>query len=287
MNELNWFEKFTVLFLIVCIIFSLSLNSSISSDGKLLSPNSTNGTNTTSNSITLLSDGFNQDNSVTTLFNNSKLSFIYIGALYCPYCAMERWAIVMALSNFGTFSGLGNFSSAEDNVPTYNFTGSTYTSAKVDFEPVEISNNNAPPNQQTYQTLNSFQNTLYTKYGTGSIPFLCLGGSVFRSGSGASLNLNSFSSESYSTIQSQINSKSGTLYSQIVTESQYLVDLINQLYNHPVTTISSGSSSLSGKSSPNNVINTNSMPSFEAVELITSFVVLIALFKRIKNRNSK
>lgn len=285
MKGLNRNKKFTVLLLILCITFSISLNSSTSSDGKLLTKNGTDGSNPPSNPKSL-SDGFSQDISVKTLFNNSKLSFIYVGALYCPYCAMEQWAIVMALSNFGTFSGLSTFTTAEDNVPAYNLTSSTYTSSKVDFEPVEIYNNNNPPNQQLYQNLTTFQNTLYTKYGHNTIPFLCLGGSVFRSGAGDSLNINSFSGVSFSTIQSQVNSKSGTLYNEIVTESQYLVDLINQLYNHPVTTISSGTPSLSGPSISNNVIETTSLPSFESIELITSFVVLIALFKQIKTRNS-
>jgi hypothetical protein len=31
---------------------------------------------------------------------------LYIGAEYCPYCAAERWPLVMALSKFGTFSNL-------------------------------------------------------------------------------------------------------------------------------------------------------------------------------------
>ena len=27
---------------------------------------------------------------------------LYMGAEYCPFCAAERWAMVMALSKFGT-----------------------------------------------------------------------------------------------------------------------------------------------------------------------------------------
>jgi hypothetical protein len=30
-----------------------------------------------------------------------------VGAEYCPYCATEKWALVVALSRFGTFTGLG------------------------------------------------------------------------------------------------------------------------------------------------------------------------------------
>ena len=35
-----------------------------------------------------------------------KPEVLYIGAEYCPYCAAERWAMVQALSRFGTFSNL-------------------------------------------------------------------------------------------------------------------------------------------------------------------------------------
>jgi hypothetical protein len=32
---------------------------------------------------------------------------LYVGAEYCPFCASQRWAVVVALSRFGTFSNLG------------------------------------------------------------------------------------------------------------------------------------------------------------------------------------
>ncbi|HSR26568.1 MAG TPA: DUF929 family protein, partial [Candidatus Eisenbacteria bacterium] len=31
---------------------------------------------------------------------------LYVGAEYCPYCAAERWPLIVALSRFGTFSGV-------------------------------------------------------------------------------------------------------------------------------------------------------------------------------------
>ena len=33
---------------------------------------------------------------------------LYMGAEYCPYCAAQRWATIVALSRFGTWSGLGD-----------------------------------------------------------------------------------------------------------------------------------------------------------------------------------
>ena len=40
------------------------------------------------------------------LTSGGKPEMLYIGAEYCPYCAAERWAMIVALSRFGTFSGL-------------------------------------------------------------------------------------------------------------------------------------------------------------------------------------
>ena len=43
---------------------------------------------------------------------NGKPEVLYMGAEYCPYCAAERWAMIVALSRFGTFSGLHTIHSA-------------------------------------------------------------------------------------------------------------------------------------------------------------------------------
>ncbi len=46
---------------------------------------------------------------------NGKPELLYIGAEYCPYCAAERWAMIVAMSRFGTFSGLATVKSAASN----------------------------------------------------------------------------------------------------------------------------------------------------------------------------
>src|SRR5712671_6765504 len=49
------------------------------------------------------------------LTSGGKPEMLYIGAEYCPYCAAERWAMIVALSRFGTFSGLTTIRSAAHN----------------------------------------------------------------------------------------------------------------------------------------------------------------------------
>ncbi|HUZ87256.1 MAG TPA: DUF929 family protein [Candidatus Baltobacterales bacterium] len=100
----------------------------------------------------------------------------YFGAEYCPYCGAERWPIIVALSRFGTFSGLKTTSSSSTdiypNTPTFTFHGGTYTSQYIDFQAVETSDRN----QNALETPTASQQALVNQYDTsGSIPFVDLG----------------------------------------------------------------------------------------------------------------
>jgi thiol-disulfide isomerase/thioredoxin len=119
--------------------------------------------------------------------SDGKPEIVYIGAEYCPFCAAERWALVEALSRFGTFSGLSaTHSSSTDVYPdtaTFSFYGSTYTSPYLDFNPVEEETNQPAGNSYaTLQTPTAAENSLLTTFDAapytsnpGSIPFLDIG----------------------------------------------------------------------------------------------------------------
>ena len=47
------------------------------------------------------------------LTSGGKPVMLYMGAEYCPYCAAERWAIIIALSRFGTFTGVSATTSSK------------------------------------------------------------------------------------------------------------------------------------------------------------------------------
>jgi Domain of unknown function (DUF929) len=102
---------------------------------------------------------------------------VYLGGEYCPYCAAERWAIVSALSRFGTFHDLGaTHSSSSDVYPstaTFSFHGARYTSRYLSLDAVELYSNKRVG--QGYATLDhptAFQASLDQRYGTGAIPFV-------------------------------------------------------------------------------------------------------------------
>jgi hypothetical protein len=124
-----------------------------------------------------------------------KPKVLYVGAEYCPFCAAQRWPVVVALSRFGTWAGLGQTTSASDDVypdtATLSFHGATYTSDYLSFTGVETSgrtkvNGQYAPldtlsaaDQKTFETYNRPQ---YTDASAGGIPFLDLGGSYLSAG---------------------------------------------------------------------------------------------------------
>jgi len=126
-----------------------------------------------------------------TLTRGGKPEILYVGAEYCPYCAAERWAMVVALSRFGTFSNLKLIhSSGTDvypNTSTLSFYKSSYTSQYLDFQPVEWYSTTPTARQGVYKTLQvptNAQMAVFTKYdappyvqstGAGSFPFIDIG----------------------------------------------------------------------------------------------------------------
>ncbi len=44
---------------------------------------------------------------------NGKPEIFYYGAEYCPYCAAERWSLIMAMSRFGEYKDLRLMKSAD------------------------------------------------------------------------------------------------------------------------------------------------------------------------------
>jgi Domain of unknown function (DUF929) len=132
--------------------------------------------------------------SAPALTQNGKPRIVYIGAEYCPYCATERWAMVAALSRFGTFSGLkATHSSSIDvfpSTPTLSFHGSTYTSPYLVFTPVETNTNVIQgdgyvtlekPTAEEEQLLTTYDVAPYTTT-DGAIPFLYFAGKYISVG---------------------------------------------------------------------------------------------------------
>ncbi len=132
----------------------------------------------------------------TKLTSNGKPEVLYIGAEYCPYCALERWSLVGALSRFGTFSNLKIIKSsltdsAGPNIATFTFAhGVSYTSRYITFVPREIYSNVPDTSTSTgyanFQTLNSQQQQLFSTLGQNGFPFVDFGGIAAQVGTESS-----------------------------------------------------------------------------------------------------
>ena len=128
------------------------------------------------------------------LTSGGKPQILYLGADFCPYCAAVRWPLIVALSRFGTFSGLRTTRSAITNgagqrepypaTPTWTFYGSRYTSRYLNFTPVELQTSTPDPKTGSYtalQTLTAAQQELMTTYDpAGSIPFVDIGNAYIQ-----------------------------------------------------------------------------------------------------------
>ena len=150
------------------------------------------------------------------LTSGGKPEILYMGGEYCPYCATERWAMVQALSRFGTFSGLHGIHSSSTDVypstPTLTFYGSHYTSKYLTFTPVETA---GLTDGSTLQTPTSAQDKLFSKYDyppyvsaseEGAIPFLDLGGKYLIHG--AQYNPQVLQGKTWSEVAAALSDKS-------------------------------------------------------------------------------
>lgn len=122
-----------------------------------------------------------------------KPQVLYIGAEYCPYCAAQRWALIQALSRFGTFTGLSTTRSAADdvhpNTASFTFHGATYRSDYLTFTARELYTNQREGNHYApLDKATSDELALLQHYG-GSFPFLDLGGRFVQVGASYDLNL--------------------------------------------------------------------------------------------------
>jgi hypothetical protein len=88
----------------------------------------------------------------TPLGTATKPTLLYIGAEFCPFCAAQRWAMINALSRFGTFTGLQTIRSSEDNLATFTFLKAHYTSKYVTFDGKEEADQNSKPLQPLTKT---------------------------------------------------------------------------------------------------------------------------------------
>jgi thiol-disulfide isomerase/thioredoxin len=179
----------------------------------------------------------------TPLTSGGKPEVLYMGAEYCPFCAAQRWAMVNALSRFGTFSGLttthSSSTDADPNTPTFTFYKSAYTSKYVTFTPVEETTNipNGSGYYTTLQTPTAAQTALAQAYdpGTGSggaIPFIDLGNKYAQVGNLSPLDPAMLDGKTWAQVAAAMNDPSSSLGQAEVGNANYMTAAICNLTNN-------------------------------------------------------
>ncbi len=176
---------------------------------------------------------------------DGKPEILYVGAEYCPYCAAQRWAVAVALSRFGSFSGLETTHSSSSDIdpdtPTLSFYGSTYTSSVLDFTPVELATNEAVGGQYpTLQKLTAAQQGVLDTYDRapyttepGAIPFIDIGNGAVMIG--ASYNPTVLKGKSFAQIASALSHPPSPIAQAVDGTANALVAAITQATGlHPI-----------------------------------------------------
>ena len=182
----------------------------------------------------------------SALTSGGKPEVLYIGAEYCPYCAAERWALIVALNRFGTFSGLAPIRSAAKDgggnaepyplTPTWTFAKSSYTSSFVTFTPVE-GYTNIPDKATGFYTVlqppTAAQQALLNKYDAayqGAIPFNDYGNRILSVG--ASYNPAILSGLTWAQIADDLHDPTSTVAKSVLGTANFATAAICSLTNN-------------------------------------------------------
>jgi hypothetical protein len=189
-----------------------------------------------------------------------KPELLYIGAEFCPVCATERWAMLVALSHFGTFSNVSETHSAvsDGDIPTLSFYGSTYTSPYLTFVPVEVTTNQPSGNYyKPLQTPTAAENALWQakEPQQQSFPFIDIGGRWLLET--AQYPPQTLEGHSFTEIASSVGSNGNTIGAAIDASAAQLTKEICAVTGqqptsvcHSVASVSTPGESSSGPSSP-------------------------------------
>jgi Domain of unknown function (DUF929) len=207
-------------------------------------------------------------NGGTPLTSGGKPEVLYMGAEYCPFCAAERWSMIVALSRFGTFSGLATTHSASKNgsgqaevypnTSTWTFANAKYTSKYLTFTPVEMQTNIPDSSTGGYtnlQTPTSAQQALMTKWDAppyvpssyqGAIPFIDFGNKYMISS--ASYSPQVLAGKTWAQISAALHDPSSQIAQAVNGAANYITATICKLTgNQPATACTSAVQSLESK----------------------------------------
>jgi hypothetical protein len=168
---------------------------------------------------------------------NGKPAVVFVSEESCPFCAAERWAVTVALSQFGTWSQLGiTKSSATDvypNTATLSFRTARYRSADLMLNTTELTDNVGHPLQpQTAldaRLIASYDVPPYVNSvdQSGAVPFLDIGNQYVLAG--AQYNPQVLAGLSAAQIASQLATPSSPVAQAIDGAAKVIIAAIDQV----------------------------------------------------------
>ena len=161
---------------------------------------------------------------------SGKPEVFFYGAEYCPYCAAERWSLIVALSRFGTFSHLSQTTSSSTDVypstHTFSFYHSSYTSQYLDFVPLEVQSAQGV----SLETPTAAEQQLVNQYNPdGSFPFIDIANRYTNIG--ASYDPQVLSNLGWQEIASALSNANSPVAQSILGTANYLTAAICEATN--------------------------------------------------------
>jgi hypothetical protein len=175
------------------------------------------------------------------LTSGGKPEVLYVGAEYCPFCGAQRWAMIVSLSRFGTFSGLTTIHSSstdyDPNTPSWTFYGSTYTSKYINFTPVEETRNyrignssNTSVGYVTLQTPTNAQQALVNQYDPGdpsqgvggAIPFIDIGNKYVEVGNLSPYGPDELKGKNWNDVAAALSQPNSTIGKGLLGSANYM-----------------------------------------------------------------
>jgi Domain of unknown function (DUF929) len=164
---------------------------------------------------------------------------VFVGAEFCPYCAAERWALVVALGRFGTFSKLGATSSSNYEVfagtPTFSFDGASYRSGYVTLSATEqygqAPSTHEPAGFPQLNKLSPLDQLLLKRYGssstggsgsTSTLPFVDVGNRMVISGAAVGFSPSLLQGSSLGKVAGELSHAANPVSRAILGEANLL-----------------------------------------------------------------
>jgi hypothetical protein len=167
------------------------------------------------------------------LSSNGLPEVAYVGAEFCPYCALERWSLIVGLSRFGTWSNLHVIRSSvydtPSNLPTFTMAyGAKFTSPYLVFYGREYQSNVSEHHDgapyKSFETISQPDvATAFTKIDGTDYPFVDWQGKLAQVGSEASIpSVTAMSGLSWDQVAAKLEDPKSTISKEILGGANYV-----------------------------------------------------------------